>query len=73
MAPAPGTMYQVTVPADYLASLGDDTPAKVEVGAVGGDFEIHGEGEVAGDDDNATFTEVDGFCVNDVDGCEDED
>lgn len=73
VAPAPGTMYQVTVPADYLASLGDDTPVKVEVGAIGGDFEIDGEGEVDGDDDNATFTEVDGFCVNDVDGCEDED
>ena len=37
-----------------------------------GDFEIDGEGEVDGDDDNATFTEVDGFCVNVADGCEDE-
>ena len=50
---------QVTVPADYLASLPDDTPVKVEVGAIGGE-------------DNATFTEVGGFCVNEVKGCEDE-
>lgn len=48
---------EVTVPADYLASLPDDTPVKVEVGAIGAD-------------DNATFTEEDGFCVNEVDGCE---
>jgi hypothetical protein len=49
---------EVTVPADYLASLPDDTPVKIEVGAIGAD-------------DNATFTEEDGFCVNEVDGCED--
>jgi len=48
----------VTVPADYLASLPDDTPVKVEVGAIGLD-------------DNATFSEVGGFCVNEVEGCED--
>ena len=48
---------QVTVPAEYLASLPDDTPVKVEVGAIGGE-------------DNATFTEEDGFCVNEVDGCD---
>jgi hypothetical protein len=48
---------QVTVPAEYLASLPDDTPVKVEVGAIGVD-------------DNATFTEEDGFCVNEVEGCE---
>jgi hypothetical protein len=48
---------QVTVPADYLASLPDDTPVKVEVGAIGVD-------------DNATFTEEDGFCVNVDEGCE---
>lgn len=47
----------VTVPADYLTSLPDDTPVKIEVGAVAGD-------------DNATFTETDGFCVNEVAGCE---
>jgi hypothetical protein len=48
----------VTVPADYLASLPADTPVKIEVGAIG----IH---------DNATFTEAAGFCVNEVEGCED--
>ncbi len=48
----------VTVPADYLASLPDDTPVKVEVGAIG-------------TGDNATFSEEDGFCVNEDEGCED--
>jgi hypothetical protein len=46
----------VTVPADYLASLPNDTPVKMEVGAIG-------------IDDNATFSEEDGFCVNEVGGC----
>jgi hypothetical protein len=46
----------VTVPADYLASLPDDTTVKIEVGAIGAD-------------DNATFTEADGFCVNEDEGC----
>lgn len=49
---------QITVPADYLASLPADTPVKIEVGAIGAD-------------DNATFTEADGFCANEVEGCED--
>ncbi len=48
----------VAVPAGYLASLPDDTPVKIEIGAIG-------------HDDNATFTEEDGFCVNEVEGCED--
>jgi hypothetical protein len=48
---------EVTVPADYLASLPDDTPVKIEVGAIG-------------HDDNATFWEEDGFCVNEDEGCE---
>lgn len=48
---------EVTVPADYLASLPDDTPVKIEVGAIGVD-------------NNATFTEVGGFCINEVNGCE---
>ncbi len=49
---------EVTVPADYLASLPDDTPVKIEVGAIGGE-------------DNATFTEEDGFCVvNGGGGCD---
>jgi hypothetical protein len=47
----------VTVPADYLASLPDDTPVKIEVGAIGGE-------------DNATFTEAAGFCVNENEGCD---
>ena len=55
----PGDATSVTVPADYLASRPDDTPVKVEVGAIGGQ-------------DNATFTEVDGFCVNEDEGCEDD-
>ncbi len=46
----------VTVPAEYLAALPDDTPVKIEVGAIG-----------AGD--NATFSEAGGFCVNEVEGC----
>jgi len=52
------SLKAVTVPADYLASLPDDTPVKIEVGAIGGD-------------DNATFTEEDGFCVNEAAGCDD--
>jgi hypothetical protein len=48
---------QVTVPADYLASLPDDTPAKIEVGAIGVT-------------DNATFTEVVDLCLNPVQGCD---
>ena len=47
----------VTVPAEYLASLPDDTPVKIEVGAIGGE-------------DNATFVEEDGFCANVVEGCQ---
>jgi len=50
----------VTVPAEYLASLPIDTPVKVEVGAIGGE-------------DNATFTEEDGFCANEDQGCDDEE
>ena len=50
---------EVTVPADYLDSLPADTPVKIEVGAIGGE-------------DNATFTEEDGFCVNKDEGCEED-
>lgn len=49
----------VTVPTEYLLALPDDTPVKIEVGAIG-------------PDDNATFSEQDGFCVNVVEGCEDD-
>lgn len=54
----PGNTFAVEVPALYLASLPADTPVKIEVGAIGVD-------------DNATFTEEDGFCVNEDEGCED--
>lgn len=47
---------EVEVPDDYLETLPDDTEVKVEVGAIGFD-------------DNATFTEVGGFCVNEDEGC----
>ena len=53
-----GDTFAVEVPALYLASLPEDTPVKIEVGAIGVD-------------DNATFTEEDGFCVNESEGCED--
>lgn len=48
----------VDVPVLYLASLPADTPVKIEVGAIGFD-------------DNATFAEEDGFCINEDEGCED--
>jgi hypothetical protein len=54
----PGDTFAVEVPTLYLASLPDDTPVKIEVGAIGVD-------------DNGTFTEADGFCVNEDEGCED--
>ena len=53
-------LFAVTVPAEYLASLPDDTPAKLEIGAIG-------------EEDNATFTEIDGICLNETEGCEDDD
>lgn len=74
----PPTVNAVTVPSEYLDSLGVDTPVKIEVGAIGGDFEIvedveNEDGEfvdmVDGDDDNATFTEEDGFCVTEDGSC----
>ena len=62
--PARGANAQtsVTVPAEFLASLGSDTPAKIEVGAIGGRL-------ATGDDDNATFTELVGLCLNRRNGC----
>jgi hypothetical protein len=53
-------LHMVTVPADYLAALPEDTPAKIEVGAIGVD-------------DNATFSEQGDFCVNEVEGCDEDD
>jgi len=54
------TEREVEVPDDYLETLPDDTPAKVEIGAIGYD-------------DNATFTEIGDICLNEVEGCEEED
>lgn len=48
----------IEVPMSYLMSLPDDTPVKIEVGAIGFD-------------DNATFSEEDGFCINEDEGCDD--
>ena len=56
----PLAQTSVTVPADYLASLPADTLAKIEVGAIGGG-------------DNATFTEIFDICVNEDEGCEEEE
>ncbi len=50
----------VTVPKEYIDSLPDDTLVKIEVGAIGAE-------------DNATFTEIFDICVNEDEGCEDED
>lgn len=53
----------VTLPAEFLGSIPYNTPAKAEVGATGGDL-------ANGDDDNATFTELGGLCLNEMDdGC----
>jgi hypothetical protein len=48
----------IEVPEDYLETLPDNTPVKIEVGAIG-------------IDDNATFSEEDEFCVNETEenGC----
>ena len=48
----------VTVPAEYIDSLPDDTLVKIEVGAIGAE-------------DKATFTEICDVCVNEDEGCED--
>ncbi len=51
---------KVTVPKEYIDSIPDDTLVKIEVGAIGGE-------------DNATFTEIFDICVNEDEGCEEED
>jgi len=49
----------VTVPMEYLAQFDDNTPGKIEIGAIGGE-------------DNATFSEVP-VCINEAnDGCEED-
>lgn len=60
----PVAQTSVSLPAEYapiLAVLPSDTPAKLEVGAVGGNLAI-------GDDDNATYTEF-AVCLNEIAGC----
>ncbi len=52
--PGSAEELEVEVPDDFLETLPEDTPAKVEVGAIGVD-------------DNATFTEIDEICINDTD------
>lgn len=57
----PDFELEVEVPDDYLETLPPNTPAKVEIGAIGFD-------------DNATFSEEGDICLNEVgDGCEFED
>lgn len=56
--PGDAEELEVEVPDDYLEILPDNTPVKIEIGAIGYD-------------DNATFTEMDEICVNETeeDGC----
>lgn len=56
--PGDAEELEVEVPDDYLETLPDNTPVKIEVGAIGFD-------------DNATFTEEDEICVNETEenGC----
>ena len=54
--PGDADELEIEVPDDFLESLPDDTPAKVEVGAIGFD-------------DNATFTEIGDICLNEDEGC----
>lgn len=62
----PASQTSVTLPAEFISSLPDNTPAKAEVGAIGGDLSI-------GDNDNATFTELGDLCLNEQgDGCEED-
>ncbi|NNE04480.1 MAG: hypothetical protein HKO64_08955 [Xanthomonadales bacterium] len=51
--PGDAELLEVSVPEDYLAALPDNTPAKIEVGAIGAD-------------DNATFSEEGEVCLNEV-------
>ena len=62
----PPDVNEVVVPKAYLRSLGDDTPLKVEVGAI--------EQRADGSFGNQTFTEEDGFCAaRNQKKCEDEE
>lgn len=57
--PGDAEELEVEVPDDYLETLPDNTPVKIEVGAIGFD-------------DNATFTEEGDICVNETEenGCD---
>ena len=54
----PAAQTSVTVPAEFISALPDNTLAKIEVGALGAD-------------DNATFSEEGDLCLNETSGCED--
>ncbi len=58
--PGDAEELEIEVPNNYLKALPDDTLAKVEVGAIG-----------VGD--NATFTEIFDICLNEDEGCDEED
>lgn len=67
VAQLPAAQTMVTVSPEFLSSLPDNTLAKVEVGALGGNLAIS-------DNDNATFTEIGDICLNESgDGCEEEE
>lgn len=56
----------ITLPLWFLDALESNTPAKIEVGAIGGN-------PVVDDNDNATFTESN-ICLNEIgDGCAEEE
>ncbi|MDA0706535.1 MAG: hypothetical protein O2805_07940 [Proteobacteria bacterium] len=58
--PGDAEKLEVEVPDDYLETLPENTPAKIEIGAIGFN-------------DNATFTEIDEICANENDPDEDDD
>ena len=62
--PGDAEELEIEVPDEFIEALPPNTPVKVEVGAIAGN-------------DNATFTELGGFCVNPDEGetsfCEEED
>jgi hypothetical protein len=64
-ARGPNAQTSLTVPPEFLQSVRPDTPAKIEIGAIGGRLEI-------GDDDNATFSELTGLCLKRDQGCDED-
>jgi len=58
--PGDAEELEVEVPDDYLKTLPENTPVKIEVGAIGFD-------------DNATFSEEGDICINENDENEDDD